>query len=424
MKIRLTAKAIERTVGEAGKRREIPDGLIAGLYFVVQSSGAKSWAVRYRHNRRPRKHTIGTFPALGLAEARDAATKLLTEVAKGSDPAGEKQERRATARRDVHGKVIDERLWENVIADFIELYANPRLRSASVVKRCLERETLPRWRGRQIQDITKRDVVNLVDSIAARGHPISARRTYALVRKVFNWSIGRALIETHPCHKLQLPGAETKRDRVLSDAEIDWLWHATERLGSPFGPLVQLLILTGQRLREVGGMRWSEIDTAAAVWTLPKERAKNGQAHIVPLSEQALRVIAQIPRVGTRPGFVFTTNGRSPVSGFSKAKRALDRFIREDIARTMADPADHEIDGWVFHDIRRTVASGLRRLGQPIDVTEKILNHVGTSFSGIRGVYQRYDYGAEKAEALNVWGQHVDSVIGYTPPRNVVTLRA
>jgi integrase len=423
VKTRLTAKAIERIDGAAGKRREIPDGLIAGLYFVVQPSGAKSWAVRYRHNRRPRKHTIGTFPALGLAEARDAATRLLTEVAKGSDPAGEKQERRATARRDVHGQVIDERLWENVIADFIELYANPRLRSASVVKRCLERETLPRWRGRHIQDITKRDIVNLVDSIAARGYPISARRTYALVRKVFNWSVGRALIETHPCHKLELPGVETKRDRVLSDAELDCLWHAAERLGWPFGPLVQLLVLTGQRLREVGGMKWSEIDTAAAVWTIPRERAKNGQAHIVPLSETALRVLAHLPRVGTRPGFVFTTNGRSPVSGFSKAKRALDRFIVEENARTMADPTDHEIDSWVFHDIRRTVASGLRRLGQPIDVTEKILNHVGTSFSGVRGVYQRYDYGSEKAKALEAWGQHIDLLAGYSPPRNVVALR-
>ena len=406
---KLTAKVVEQIGSDrSGKRREIPDGLIAGLYLVVQTTGAKSWAVRYRHNGRPRKHTLGAYPKIGLASARDAASDLLVEVAKGADPAGEKQQKRATARRDEDGNVVDDHLWEVVVADFLELYARPRLRSAKEIKRCLERETLPAWRGRRIEEIGKRDVIALIDKIASRGSPVAARRTFALVRKLFNWAIGRALIETHPCHRIELPGAEAKRDRILDDAEIELLWRAADKMGWPFGPLVQLLVLTGQRISEVGEMEWREIDVKELIWTIPKARAKNGLEHIVPLSDEALTLLSGLPRIGDPARYVFTTNGTSPVSGYSKAKRRLDQLmVKLSEVEEGDDQDDEKGQPWVFHDIRRTVASGMRRIGQPLDVVEKVLNHVGSSFSGIRGVYQRYDYLDEKAVALKDWAAFI-----------------
>jgi integrase len=193
---------------------------------------------------------------------------------------------------------------------------------------------------------------------------------------------------------------ERTRARVLSDDELCLVWNGCDKAGWPFGPMVQLLILTGQRRQEVAGALWQEFDLDnKRLWSLPRERVKNGRAHDVPLSDAAIEILEGLPRIKNKAGLVFTTRGDTPVSGFSRAKARLDAkildLLREEAEEAGRDPEKIEaFDPWTLHDLRRTAASGWARLGVPLEVTEKILNHVSGAFSGVAGVYQRHDYAA------------------------------
>jgi integrase len=197
-------------------------------------------------------------------------------------------------------------------------------------------------------------------------------------------------ISSTPAAAITAPSPKVERDRVLTDAELYEVWHAADGLGWPFGPVVQLLLLTAQREGEVAAMRWSEIDLAKAIWTLPSTRTKAGRAHLVPLSSTALRIIQAQPRVSD---YVFPgrrTDGARPVCGFSKVKVRLDRISG--------------VSGWTFHDLRRTTVTRLAELHVPPHVTEKILNHASSRVAGpMAKVYQVYDYLAERCEALELW---------------------
>ena len=191
------------------------------------------------------------------------------------------------------------------------------------------------------------------------------------------------------------------------------LWVACETLGYPFGPMIQLLLLTGQRRTEVAGIRWSEIDLDKAEWTIPGTRTKNSEPHSVPLSDMVIGIIKSLPYIQSNQGFLFTTTGETHVTGYSRAKADLDKL--------MADEGD-DLPHWTFHDLRRTTASGMARLGINLPVIEKVLNHTSGSFAGIVGVYQRHHFSDEKRNALEAWARFVQSLL--TPTENVVSLRA
>lgn len=421
----LTVKAIE-AVKPGSARREIPDGLLVGLYLVCQPSGALSWAVRYRVAGIPKKLTLGTYPAINLASARQLAGQTLTAVAEGRDPSAEKKVARRVAREAPKDDVAA------VVDLYIERYAKTNLRESSrkEAERLLKKEVVGAWRGRSIKSITRRDVVDLLDGIIDRGAAVTANRVLAAVRRLFNWSIDRGVIEVSPIAGMKAPTVERSRDRVLSDDELRRVLRAADRLGWPFGPFVHLLALTGQRLSEVGEMSWGEIDREKAVWVIPAHRAKNGVAHVVHLSPQALAVLDALPRIanGAKDSpLVFTTTGRTPVSGWSNAKDKINDLIlaelREESDDAGNDPNDvRPLPDWRFHDLRRTMASGMARLGVQIHVVEKILNHVSGSFGGIVGVYQRHDFDAEKKAALLAWGRHVASLEA-PAEANVIELR-
>jgi integrase len=192
----------------------------------------------------------------------------------------------------------------------------------------------------------------------------------------------------------------------LSDDELVLIWRAAEKIGGPFGVLVQLLALTGQRRDEVAGLRWEELDFEGRLWTLPRGRVKTDQGHVVPLSAAAVTIISSIPRIAESP-FVLTTNGTAPSSGYSKGTRKLDALLPPDM------PA------WRLHDLRRTVASGMARLGINLPVIEKVLNHSSGSFAGIVSVYQKHSFADEKRAALDAWGQHVERVVSGKPAKVV-----
>jgi integrase len=431
----LTAKRIESALSGAA-RTEIPDGLLVGLYLVVQPSGAKSFAVRYRHAGQPRKLTLGAFPALSLEIARDLGGKALRAAAEGRDPATEKQVAKNDAKKADTEAIRGQRdLYEKVAREFIERHAMKSNRPSTCRETArilglrpspddptlladIGGDVMSAWRGRKIQEISKRDVIALLDGIADRGSPIMANRVLAAVRKLFNWCLSRDIIQVSPCTSVGPPAPEHSRDRVLDDDELRRTWNAAEAEGWPFGPLVKLLILTGQRVSEVGEMRWDEIDQGQRLWTLPAERVKNGLRHEVPLSDAAMSIIGTLPHIKTTKGFIFTTRRDAAVSGFSRAKDGLDATIAAGLPH-----GTKELDHWTFHDLRRTVASGMARLGIQIPVIEKILNHSSGTFRGIVGVYQRHSYSEEKRKALEVWSTFVQSVVAGQSPTNVVRLK-
>jgi integrase len=435
----LTAKRIE-TVQATSSRQEIPDGLLVGLYLVVQPSGARSFAVRYRYAGQPRKLTLGAFPAINLETARTLGAKALRAAAEGRDPATEKQSAKGDAKRQAAEEIRGKRdLFENVARDFIERHAMKSNRETTwretarilgfkpdpdnagkllVVEpqKGKPPTVLQLWNGRKVQDITKRDVITLLDTVRDRA-PVMANRNLAAVRKLFNWCLARDVIQISPCTLIEPPAPERSRDRILSDDELRLVWNAAGKDPSPFGPLVKLLMLTGQRLGEVGGLRWDELDLKNKLWTLPAERVKNGERHEVPLSDAAIEIFTALPRVKTTKGFVFTTTRDAAVSGFSRAKDRLDAAVKASLTKG-AKPPEH----WTFHDLRRTMASGMARLGIQLPVIEKVLNHTSGTFRGVVGVYQRHSFAEEKRQALDAWASFVQSTVSGKQPANVIPL--
>jgi integrase len=278
-------------------------------------------------------------------------------------------------------------------------------RSYARVKQLIERCAKPAWEGRQISAIGRRDINGLIDSVADRGAIPMARRLHAHLHRLFRWTVGRGIIENNPMAHLPKPGSEVKRDRVLSDAELAQVFKNVTKLGPPFAPLLQLLIFTAARRDEIAALRWSEIKDDTII--LGRERTKVGEAHSIPLAPLALDIIKQLPRIGDSD-FVFTTNGRTPVSGFSKFKRRLDGITK--------------IPAWRVHDLRRTAATGLQRLGINLQVIEAVLGHVAGSRSGVVGVYQRHSFDAEKRTALEAWAREVERIVGGKPAK-VLPLR-
>ena len=366
-------------------------------------------ACRYRHEGRTRKFTIGSYPALSLSAARDLAKDALVSVAKGIDPYEVKKAAKAPPDHDIVQKVVD---------TFIERHAKPNTRPATALEteRSLKREVVDRWKNRRLSSITRADVLAMLDEIVDRGSPIAANRLLATFRKCCAWAIERGLIETSPCAGITQPAANRTRDRVLSDVELRRVWLGADKLAYPFGDMVKLLILTGARRDEVAGLTWIELHIEAKSWRLPRERAKNNSEHDIPLSPLAISVLNTLPRLGSSPHFLFTTNMRSHVSGYSKSKIALDKIIGGD--------GDGPIPHWTFHDIRRSVATGLARLGINLPVIERILNHVSGSFAGIVGTYQRHSFAEEKRIALNAWGEFVEHLVAGEPMKVPQDVRA
>jgi integrase len=379
------------------KRREVPDGgRVTGLYLIVQPSGAKSWALRYRTAGATRKLTIGPYPAIDLAGARRKAQEALGEIAGGKDPATSKKAAREAAKAE---RDADVDRVEKVVELYVERYAKAKIKRWREVERVLATEVAERWKGRRLSQITRPMVHDMLDAIVDRNAPIKANRVFDQFRSLCKWAIERGIIDRSPCEGMRAPSPENKRDRVLDDAEIKLVWQAFETVGWPFGKIGALLLLTGGREREVAGMEWKEIDLASRTWKLPATRAKNGREHVIPLSEAAIEIIASLPRLESRK-FVFSTTGRTPVSGFSNAKKYVDAAMAESIPH------------WTFHDLRRTVATNLQKLGVRLEVTEAVLNHVSGSRAGIVGIYQRHDWAAEKREALDKWAARLAQIVG------------
>jgi integrase len=396
---RLSAKLIENLKPPLQGRADYWDSVISeddalpGSFGLrLFASGVKSWQIMYRAPQRDgsmvqKRMTLGNYPAYGLSEARDMAREALKKLARGTDPS---EDRKNTKARLAATPTVKEAARE-----FIEQYVKPRNRSWRETERIFNRYVLPVWGERLLPTITRSDVADLLSGIAAGGAPYMANRVLAAVRRFWNWCLEQGKAEVSPVANVKAPGREVSRDRILSDQEIREFWQACERMGWPFGPLFQLLLLLGQREDEVAGMRWSDVDLARGIWTLPREASKSDRLNQVPLPALALQILEQLPK--TEGGLVFSTTGSTPVSGFSKAKKRCDQLSG--------------VTGWRLHDLRRTVASGMARLKVEPWVVEKVLNHQTGQLSGVAGVYNRWGYLDEKREALERWAKHLNDLL-------------
>jgi integrase len=432
---KLTSTAAEQM--KPGKtRREVADGKASGLYLVIQPNGSKSFALRFRSpvdrdktgQRAAKKLTLGAFDpntreepkighALTLAGARTLAAAAMAKVERGVDPT---HERRAERERErIPAPAAD--TVSDTFGTFMKRYAKVHTRESSwrETERIFKTRIEPKWGRRRVQDITKRDVIDLLDSIVDDGRGVLANRALAVVRKFFNWCLERDILAASPAAGVKPPAAEASRDRVLYDDELRALWQVAEGEKYPFGSIVKLLILSGQRVDEVREARWSEFDLDAAMWSIPGERTKNGRDHDVPLSPQAVDVLKAIPKIKSDAGLVFTTTGETPVSGMSRAK---DRISDAVLAKLQEADPKVALERWTLHDVRRTFYSGLQRLGFSIEIAEAVVNHISGTRKGVAGVYGRHSYAAEKRAALEAWARHVDTIVT-GKSANVIPLR-
>jgi integrase len=407
----LTMQSVERHKPQPAGRIEIPDAALPGFYLVVQPSGAKSWAVRYRFGGKTRKLTIGSYPLFDLSAARAAAREALQMAARGRDPILEKRaavEAAQAAERDT---------VRAVSAEYVERHLRPnsKPRYAAEAEALLRNHVVARWGDRRIGEITRRDAIALTDALTDAGMGVGANRVFSAARALFNWALEREVIETTPFLRLKPPLAETTRERVLNDGEVRLVWLAADRIGYPFWTLVQLLLLTAQRRDEVARMTWAEVDTDG-LWTLPAARTKNSREHLLPLPLSACEILATTPRIAGRADFVLTTDGNTASSNFAKNKAKLDAAMlalaKQEAADAGRDPDGVEVAPWRLHDLRRTASTGMARLGHPIHVVEAVLNHAAGTVSGVAAIYNRYQYLNEKRAALEAWAAHLEVVAG------------
>ena len=394
------------------------DDKISGFGLKVTPAGAKSYLFQYRIGGRAgktRRVTIGRHGSLTPDRARKEAGDLAAALAKGVDPQQAKQDRNRRAIdlafSSYADRFVDDCLkvkWKASHHDgaaLLRLYAKPVLGS------------------RPLTDITRADIRAVL--AAAKGKVATSRNLFAVMRRLFRWAVSEGDLATSPVIGMEPPPLPARRARVLSDAELKLVWQAASSMAYPFGPLFRLLAITGQRLEEISGLAWAELDRASAMWSLPSERAKNNQASQVPLSALAVAELdALAKRKGKtdgwpKRGLVFTTTGETSVSGHSRAKRRLDKLTAELGAQ---EPEPITLPQWRLHDLRRTFATGMQRLGVRFEVTEAVLNHVSGSKSGVAGVYQLHDWGPEKKVALKAWSDHVAAIVSDAEETNVVQL--
>ena len=387
----LTQLAVDKAKAR-GCRYELPDGAggVPGFALRVSEHGAKTFALRYRVGGRQRRVTLGSAAVVPLGEARQAARKALQLAERGEDPAVAKAEAKRERERDS---------VEAVVGAYVAKRLRPRTRRWADVEGMLRRDVVASWGGRPIQSITRRDVRDLIEGIAARGAPVVANRVLSHLRGLFRWAVRNDYAAANPALDIDRPHDERPRERALEEAEIRAVWQACDQLSYPFGVLIKLLLLTGQRRGEWAGAEWSEVDLERAVWELPGNRSKTGVPHLLPLPPAVLAILETVPRIAGTELILPSSRlaSRNPVSGFSKALAATHRLSGT--------------SGWSYHDVRRTCRTGFARLGITAAVGERILNHSDGTRSRIAAVYDRHSYQAEMRRALELWAAEVERIV-------------
>ena len=393
---KITKRTVDALIASRSEGFLWDDG-IKGFGAKITKSGAVSYILQFRMGGREastRRYTIGSHGSPWTpATAREEAQRLFLLIAQGIDPVEVEKQRRREAVDLAFSNYAERferscvgRGWKVLVARSFRIHVKPVLGSKPLPK------------------ITRSDVVAVFDRMPDC-QVANRRNVFAVLRRMFRWAVSRGDIDRSPMEGMETPPAVKARDRWLSDQELARIWEHAPKTHHCFGPIVRLLIVTGQRREEVSSLSWEELEQFERMWTLPGDRAKNGEPNRIPLNELAVAVLDAVAGKSTWPrrGKVFSASTGGGFTGYHKGKEKLDRMVAED----GGDP----IAPWRLHDLRRTLATGFQRLGVRFEVTEAVLNHVGGSRAGVAGIYQRHDWKAEKREALDLWNNHVVSIL-------------
>jgi integrase len=363
-----------------------------GLGVRVSPKGRKSFVYMYRYEGRARFLTLGDYPRMTLADAHKAHAGARKKVEQGLDPGAEVVTERAEERKAPTVAALAE--------EYLEKWAKPRKRSWKEDYRILQKDILPVWGRRKVGEITRRDIIGLLDDIVDRGAPIMANRSLALCRRMFNFAVSRDIVPVSPCLAVRAPAQEQRRDRVLTTDEIRAVWHGLERAKMAEGTklALKLQLVTAQRKVEIVSATWEEIDFTDKWWTIPPEKAKNKMAHRVPLSPLALELLQAAKNIVGDSTWIFP----SPQTDRHITPEAVDHALRRHGLEQLG------FTFWV-HDLRRSAASHMTGMGISRLVVSKILNHVER---GVTAVYDRHSYDKEKRQALETWGRKLREIIG------------
>lgn len=373
------------------------DDSIKGFGAKRTKAGAVSYVLQFRMGGREaktRRYTIGSHGSPWTpATARSEAERLAIQIAQGIDPGEAERQRRREA--------VD-LAFDNYADKFAEACVGKGWRR--LVEQSLRLHVKPVLGAKPLPKLSRVDVVAVFDRMP-RAHVANIRNVFAVLRRLFRWAVSRGDIDRSPMEGMETPPAVKPRDRWLSDEELGRIWIQAPKTHHCFGPIVRLLIVTGQRREEVSSLSWHELDRRERLWILPGDRTKNGEPNRIPLNDLALAVLDELAGSDAWPrhGRLFATSRGGAFTGYDKGKKKLDLLVSEDGGEPVAN--------WRLHDLRRTLATGFQRLGVRFEVTEAVLNHVGGSRAGVAGIYQRHDWKDEKREALALWNEHVSSII-------------
>jgi integrase len=390
----------------AGRRALYLDGIVPGMGLRVTDRGHKSFVLVARYPLQPKHPTpraLGDCGAMTLDQARQKARVWLALMQKGIDPKiEEERQRAATLRRQTN-------TFAAVASEYLDRHA-ARLKKSAEAKRIIKGEFVKRWGARPVTDVMPEEVAGAIRAIVKRGSPYQAHNALGYIRSLYNWAIGTHEfgVTSSPVERLKpkaLIGQREARDRILTDDELRAIWNAAGEMAYPYGPVFQLLILTGQREREIADMSWSEVNFERRLLTIPAARMKGGRAHEVPLAPMAIELLESLPR-WSGP-FVFTTTaGAKPINGFSKAKARIDKLSG--------------VSGWVIHDIRRSTRTHFSALPVQDLVRELVIAHAKP---GLHRVYDLHAYRDEKRRCLELWERRLSSILGPPVGEKVIALR-
>lgn len=404
---------------------------LRGFGVRVTPKGVKSFVLQYRmKNKASRRMTIGGFGTPWTVDgARKEAERRLIKIRQGIDPAEEErlkaqalerleekrlQQEAERVQREVEQALQDQiaetLAFENYADSFVEIYLKSNWPDSWKTAEGVLNAAKPFFK-KSVKEIVRADIVAHLDRYNDR--PGMKKLVHSTFRKLFNWAEDRGVIDRSPIYRMKAPKGVPARKRVLSAEEIIAVWLAAGEMGPLWRPYIRLLICTVARREEVAGMDRAEIDLGSSMWELPASRAKNDQPHRIPLNELALIELRSLGLAGK--GLLFTTTGKTSVSGFSKMKKALDEkmlaILKVRAAKRGEDPDSVEMVPWRLHDLRRTGATNLQALGVPVEVTEAVLNHISGTTSGVAGVYNLYRYDSEKRAALDKWSKQLTILI-------------
>jgi integrase len=387
--MKFTAKTIAALILPEGKPDHFEwDDDLPRFGYRLRKSGdkvARSWVVQYRHHGQSRKMTLNAI--LSLEQARTEARRILALVELGQDPATEKK-RKASAERFTFSALAEQYLAAKK--------GEVRGRTLIEAQRYLRSTYFKPLHNIPVDAITRRDVAARVLIIGRENGQVAAARARTALSAMFTWAMENGLTETNPTIGTAKPKPPPSRARVLSDAELLAIWRATEE-GTDFNQIVRLLITTGQRRSEVGGMG-SEIDFDRATWTIPAERAKNGREHTLPLGSLALEIIRSVPQIVGRD-LLFGARTDRGFTSWAEHKKQLDARLGD------------QVRPWVLHDLRRTCATRLGDLGAEPHIIEALLNHQSGHKRGVAGVYNKSKYTIAVKNAVAMWNNHIIALI-------------